>query len=193
MQKQLNEDEIINLFSNAIERNHIYPIYQPQVNHRTQCLIGAEALMRWHDPVYGMQYPNNFIPILEVNDLIFSADIHIFEEVCRFQKRCLDSHVNPLPISFNMSRFDIYNHNYVETIEDIRRSYSIPVKLLRVEITESSTIGGIDLVVDVIKKLHLYGYLVEMDDFGSGYSSLNILKDLNVDLIKLDMKFLNGK
>lgn len=91
-----------------------------------------------------------------------------------------------------MSRYDIYHDDYVDKIEHLRASYDIPVKLLHIEITESSAIGGMELVSDVLSRLHSYGYTVEMDDFGSGYLSLNVLKDLEVDVIKLDMRFLSG-
>ncbi len=91
-----------------------------------------------------------------------------------------------------MSCYDIYHDDYVDKIEHLRASYDIPVKLLHIEITESSAIGGMELVSDVLSRLHSYGYTVEMDDFGSGYLSLNVLKDLEVDVIKLDMRFLSG-
>ncbi|MCR5718324.1 MAG: EAL domain-containing protein, partial [Oscillospiraceae bacterium] len=101
--------------------------------------------------------------------------------------------ISAVPISINMSRYDIYRHNYTAEIEAIRKRYDIPVELLHVEITESSAIGGMELVSNVLSELHKVGYVVEMDDFGSGYSSLNVLKDLDVDVIKLDMRFLSGK
>ena len=139
-----------------------------------------------------MQYPSDFIPRLERHYLICRADLHVFETVCQFQKRCLDKGISAVPISINMSRYDIYHNNYIDEIENIRRKYDIPVRLLHIEITESSAIGGMELVASVLEKLHGFGYIVEMDDFGSGYSSLNVLKDLNVDVIKLDMRFLSG-
>ncbi|MCR5624372.1 MAG: EAL domain-containing protein [Lachnospiraceae bacterium] len=189
---KMTEQELIESFPDAIKYNHIFVYYQPQVNHNTGRMIGAEALIRWKHPVYGIQYPSDFIPILEKNNLIIEADIHVFRTVCDFIKRRLDAGLEIVPISVNMSRYDIYNNDYVDRIEEIRKEYDVPVKYLRIEITESSAIGGIELVKNVLEKLHSYGYLVEMDDFGSGYSSLNILKDLAVDIIKLDMVFLRG-
>ncbi|MBQ7585568.1 MAG: EAL domain-containing protein [Desulfovibrionaceae bacterium] len=193
MPKQMSEQEILDSFESALKGGDIYPYYQPQINHSTKRMIGAEALMRWLHPEFGFQSPANFIPILEKNDLIYQADIHIFESVCKFQKYCLDKELNIIPISVNMSRNDIYHHEYATEIEKIRQKYAIPVKYLRVEITETSAIAGLDLIIAVIAKLHEYGYIVEMDDFGSGYSSLNILKNLDVDIIKLDLKFLQGE
>ncbi|MBQ7607708.1 MAG: EAL domain-containing protein [Desulfovibrionaceae bacterium] len=192
MQKRMNDSELLDAFEGALRTDALFPLYQPQINHNTKHMVGAEVLMRWKDPEFGMQYPSDFIPVLEKNDLIFRADLHIFELGCRFLKKCSEQDIHLVPLSFNMSRYDIYNHTYVDALEAIRKKYDVPVKLLRIELTESSAIGGLALVTAAIEKLHSYGYIVEMDDFGSGYSSLNILKDLNVDVIKLDMKFFDG-
>ena len=192
MNRVMTEQELLDSFEDAVKDGHIYVLYQPKINHSTGRMIGAEALMRWSNPEYGMQYPSDFIPVLEKNDLIYRADLAVFESVCRFQCGCLDNGIKPVPISVNMSRCDIYRKKYVEKIEELRIKYDIPVKYIHVEITETSAIGGMELVSGVLKQLHEYGYIVEMDDFGSGYSSLNVLKDLSVDVIKLDMRFLSG-
>ena len=192
MSKRMTEQEMLGSFDEALSKGHIYVVYQPKINHSTGRMIGAEALMRWADPEHGMQFPSDFIPVLEKNDLIYRADLLVFESVCRFLRSCLDGDVIPVPISVNMSRYDIYRKDYADEIEKLRAKYDIPVKYLHVEVTETSAIGGIELVSGVLKKLHDFGYIVEMDDFGSGYSSLNILKDLAVDVIKLDMRFLSG-
>lgn len=192
MNKRMTEQELLASFDEAVSSGHIFVTYQPKINHSTGRMIGAEALMRWADPENGMQYPSDFIPVLENNDLIYRADLAVFDSVCNFIRRCLNVKINPVPVSVNMSRYDIYRKNYIEEIEKIRRKYNIPVKYLHIEITESSAIGGMELVSGVLKQLHEYGYIVEMDDFGSGYSSLNVLKDLAVDVIKLDMRFLSG-
>lgn len=190
--RRMTEQELLDSFETALTDDHIFVCYQAKVNHTTGRMIGAEALMRWRDPVYGLQYPSDFIPVLEKNDLIDRADLHVFDCVCRFQRQCLDSKITPVPISFNVSRYDIWHNSYVDDLERIRQKYDIPVSLLHVEITETSAIGGMELVSQVLDKLHRLGYIVEMDDFGSGYSSLNVLKDLEVDAIKLDMRFLSG-
>ena len=188
----MKSKEIINGIASAIREQQIFPYYQPQINHSTGRMVGAEALMRWRHPEFGLQLPSDFIPVLEINDLIYSADLHMFECVCRFLRKCLDDNLPPVPISVNMSRYDVFHHEYVDEIEKIRNQYDIPVKFLRIEITESSAIGGMKLMTETIERLKAYGYLVEMDDFGSGYSSLNILKNLDVDMIKLDIGFLEG-
>lgn len=192
MKRKMHSKEIVNGITTAIRERNLYPCYQPQINHSTGRMVGAEALMRWCHPDFGLQLPSDFIPVLEINDLIYWADLYIFECVCQFLRKCLDSGVPVVPISVNMSRYDIYHHEYVDEIEKIRKRYDIPVKFLRVEITESSAIGGMELMTKTIGRLKDCGYIVEMDDFGSGYSSLNILKNLDVDMIKLDVGFLDG-
>ncbi len=193
MEKRMTEKELLDSFAEAIKNDHIFAVYQPQINHATGRMVGAEALMRWKHPEFGMQYPSDFIPVLENQGLIDRADLHIFESVCRLQRKCLDEEIPVVPISFNVSRYDIVHRGYADEMESVRKKYDVPVHLLRVEITESSAIGGMELVTGVLNKFHEYGYVVEMDDFGSGYSSLNVLKDLNVDILKLDMKFLSGE
>ena len=186
-----SRDEIKEKFDNALGSGDVYVCYQPQMNHITGQMIGAEALIRWRDPDDGFQSPADFIPVLEEEGLIFKADLFVFEEVCKLIKSLMKKDTLPVPISVNMSQLDITGRNrYVESIEAIRSRYNIPVKYLRIEITETFAIHGKDPIVNALSELHRYGYLVEMDDFGSGYSSLNILKDLEVDIIKLDMGFL---
>lgn len=190
--RRMSEEELIKRFEEAIEKNYICPFYQMQINHSTKRLVGAEALMRFIDPDFGIQYPNDFIPVFEKNGLMAKADLHIFECVCKFLKKCINNNQNPVPISINLSRYDLLDEKLVEKLEEIRKQYDIPVRLLRIEITESAAIDGMTIISCSLEKFHQYGYLVEMDDFGSGYSSLNILKDLEFDVIKLDLRFLSG-
>ena len=170
MKRKMHSKEIVNGITTAIRERNLYPCYQPQINHSTGRMVGAEALMRWCHPDFGLQLPSDFIPVLEINDLIYWADLYIFECVCQFLRKCLDNGTPVVPISVNMSRYDIYHHEYVDEIEKIRKRYDIPVKFLRVEITESSAIGGMELMVKTIGRLKDCGYIVEMDDFGSGRS-----------------------
>lgn len=188
----MTERELVAFFDEAVDYGYIYNVYQPKINQETGRMIGAEALMRLKHPLYGTQMPSDFIPVFEKNDLVFSADLTVCENVCKFLRRCLDNGIPLVPISVNMSRYDVYNHDYVEQVEAIRNEYDIPAQYIHIEITETSAIGGMDLMTDVIDKFHELGFKVEMDDFGSGYSSLNILKDLDIDVIKLDMNFLTG-
>ncbi len=192
MKKKMKSKDIVNGIASAIRERQLSPCYQPQINHSTGRMVGAEALMRWHHPDFGPQLPSDFIPVLEINDQIYSADIFMFECVCQFLRKCLDTGIPLVPIAVNMSRYDVFHHEYVDEIEKIRKQYDIPIKFLRIEITESSAIGGMELMTKTIGQLKACGYIVEMDDFGSGYSSLNILKNLDVDMLKLDIGFLDG-
>lgn len=188
----MTPEEFVADFASAVEHGDIFPHYQPQYNHATGRVVGAEALMRWESPEHGRQYPNDFIPALEEAGLIVDADLFLFEQICRFHKGCAEGGRKSVPVSFNVSRLDLADDRYLRRLEEIRESYGVPVELLRAEITESSAVGGLDLVASSIRWMHDHGYVVEMDDFGAGYSSLNILKDLPFDIIKLDMAFLRG-
>ena len=189
----LGEQEIVGMMSTALAEKHFVVYYQPQYNHSTGTLLCAEALVRWKHPEKGLISPGVFIPIFEKNGFITKLDLYVFEEVCIFLKKCMDSGINVVPISSNFSRHDIFQQDFVEKLEQIRAKYDIPVNYLRIEITESAVMGSSQLINEVVRKLHYHGYIVEMDDFGSGYSSLNVLKDIDLDVIKLDMLFMNEK
>lgn len=188
----LTEKEIIEFSADAFARNQFQAYYQPQYNHSTGMMIGAEALIRWVHPVLGIITPGDFIPVFERHEIITRLDLYVFDKVCAFVRKCIDAHYSLVPVSVNITRQDIYSPEFVENLERIRAKYDVPARFLRFEITESSAFGSTSFVNLIIKKLHDAGYLVEMDDFGSGFSSLNVLKDLDVDVIKLDLAFLRG-
>jgi len=191
--EMLGEQEITGIMATALAEKHFVVYYQPQYNHSTGMLLGAEALVRWKHPEKGLISPGVFIPIFEKTGFITKLDLYVFEQNCSFIRNCMDRGYAVVPISTNFSRHDIYQPDFVESLEKIRLKYDIPSKYLCVEITESAVIGNVNHVNEVIEKLHQYGYVVEMDDFGSGYSSLNVLKDIELDVIKLDMLFLEDQ
>lgn len=186
----LTEQEITGLMSQALENGEFKIYYQPQYNHSTGMLTGAEALVRWAHPEKGLISPGVFIPVFEKNGFITKLDMYVFEQVCRFLRKCIDNNLHIVPISSNLTRYDIFCQGFIENLEEIRKKYDVPSKYLRIEITESAALGNSEFINDAVRRLHNFGYIVEMDDFGSGYSSLNILKDIDFDVIKLDMKFL---
>ncbi len=190
--EMISEQEIAGEMNTAIADEQFVIYYQPQYNHSTGTLVGAEALVRWMHPEKGMISPAKFIPIFEKNGSITRLDLYVFDKVARFLKHSMDNGFSIVPISVNFSKNDIFSTNFVETLESIREKYGVPSKYLRVEITESVLIGNNRSVNEILKKLHDCGYIIEMDDFGSGYSSLNVLKDLDFDIIKLDMLFLQS-
>ena len=186
----LSEQEISGIMLTALQEKQFVVYYQPQYNHSTGMLVGAEALVRWMHPDRGMISPGIFIPIFEKNGFITRLDLYVFEEVCIFLRKCMDEGLPIVPVSSNFARYDIFQPNFVEKLEALREKYQIPSQYLRVEITESAIIGGSKYANEIVHKLHDCGYVVEMDDFGSGYSSLNVLKDIELDIIKLDMLFM---
>ena len=189
----LSEQEITGSMIAALHKEQFVVYYQPQYNHSTGMLVGAEALVRWNHPEKGVISPGIFIPIFEKNGFITKLDLHVFEQACRFLHACKEKGLPLVPVSTNFSRYDIFQPDFVERLEEIRSRYDVSPGNLRAEITESAIMGSSQQTNEVIRKLHEQGYLVEMDDFGSGYSSLNVLKDIELDIIKLDMMFLENR
>ena len=188
----LEEQELMDDIETALQEEEFELYYQPQVNYEDGTLIGAEALVRWNHPERGLLSPAIFIPLFEKNGLITRLDHYVWDHCCR-QIRCWrdrfpDSEL--LPISVNVSRMDIYAPKLCRMLLDIVRKYDLPVSALKLEITESAYMENPQQLVDTVRELQEAGFTVQMDDFGSGYSSLNTLKDVAVDVLKLDMKFL---
>lgn len=190
-EQMITEQEITGLMNASLKNRQFEVYYQPQYDHKQGSLIGAEALVRWNHPDKGMISPANFIPVFEKNGFIVQLDAYVFEEVCKFIKHCMEEGLPVVPVSVNLTRYDIFSPNFIESLEETRKKYGISPKYLRVEITESAALGNSQFINEAVRKLHQFGYFVEMDDFGSGYSSLNILKDIDFDMIKLDMRFLH--
>lgn len=192
-ERLLTEQEVTGMMRAALKGEHFVIHYQPQYNHSTGMLVGAEALVRWCHPEKGLIPPGRFIPVFEKNGFITKLDMYVFEKVCIFLRKCIDKNLPVVPVSTNLTRYDIFAPNFIEMLEETRKKYDVPSKYIRVEITESAALGNSQFINAAVRKLHNYGYIVEMDDFGSGYSSLNILKDIDFDIIKLDMRFLESK
>lgn len=184
------EQQIIAEMDNALPERQFEVWFQPQYNHSTSALIGAEALVRWAHPQRGLISPSIFIPIFEQNGFIYELDKYVWEETCRYLRKWIDEGRNPLPVSVNISRYDLFRADMTETIIGLISKYDIPVELLRLEITESAFAKSTKLIVRKVKELLSYGFTLEIDDFGSGYSSLNTLKSVPAQILKLDMKFL---
>ncbi len=188
----LSEQEIVSSMNSALEENQFVVYYQPQYDHSTGMIIGAEALVRWAHPEKGLIPPNAFIPLFERNGFIDRLDHYVFEQVCQFLRHCIDRGYALIPISINFSMGDVYSHNFVEGLENIRKKYDVPSRLLRIELTERILISNSSIINEIFRELHECGYIIELDDFGSGYSSLTTLKNLDVDIVKLDMLFLEN-
>lgn len=193
------EQFIINEVNKAIDEEQFEVFLQPKINLVTDKSYGAEALVRWKHPERGMISPGEFIPVYERNGIIGRLDQYMWRHVCMLLRRWIDEGKNPNPISVNVSRVNIYNPHLVEILKKLITEYRIPAGLLNLELTESAFMEDQALVMKTMSRLHDIGFKIMMDDFGSGYSSLNVLKDMEVDYLKVDMKFLqqdqefNGK
>lgn len=175
----------------AIRENQFEVYYQPVCNASDGTIISAEALVRWRHPERGLVAPDVFIPLFERNGYIHILDRYIWDRVCAMLKRRLDEGRDVVPISTNVSQIDFYNKHLCEDIIEIVEKYGLDPHLLRLEVTESAYSDDPNRVREIVKKLQDYGFIIMMDDFGSGYSSFNTLKDLPVDILKIDMKFMD--
>ena len=184
----VSEQRILDDVLDALNDGEFEPWFQPQYNHATGAMIGAEALARWRrDGAYVS--PAQFVPVLEQSGLIYRMDRYIWEQVCVRLRRWIDEGRDPLPVSVNVSRRDIVQEDFIEVLTGIVKKYDIPIHLLRLEITESAFADSTHRIIDRVNELIRLGYTVEIDDFGSGYSTLNSLKDVPATILKLDMRF----
>ena len=190
-QQILHEQQIISEMYDALLDGQFEPWFQPQFNHATGAMIGAEALIRWRHPKDGLLIPpGDFIPIFERNGFIYELDKYVWEQTCRVLRDLIDGGQQPLPISINISRYDVFREDFVDVILALTEKYAVPRQLLWLEITESAFAESTEQIVAAFRRLIELGFTVEIDDFGSGYSSLNTLKDVPAAILKLDMKFL---
>ncbi len=190
-QRVRQEQEITHEMQQALDNEEFLVYFQPKYNTQTKTPYGAEALVRWKHPDKGMISPGLFIPVFEQNGFVGKLDYYIWEKVCMYIRKWIDMGIHPAPVSVNMSRAEITNPQLVEMLTGLTRKYDIPTSLLNLELTESAYMDNPDAINNVIFKLHEAGFIILMDDFGSGYSSLNTLKDIEVDILKIDMKFLS--
>ena len=183
---------IVTHIDEAIKNGYLKAYYQPVVWSKGRTLCGVEALARWIDPKYGFLSPGKFVPVLESSQLIYKLDKEILRLVCQDIRHNLDNNLPVLPVSINFSRADFGVIDIVQVVEETVEQYDIPHDLLHIEITESALTDEEDTLKNTINHLHEKGFATWLDDFGSGYSSFNVLKDYEFDVLKLDMKFLTG-
>ncbi len=181
---------IVSDMERAMKEEEFVLYLQPKYGLAEYKLKGAEVLVRWITPEKGMVSPGKFIPVFEKNGLIMKLDYYIWDKSCRLIRNWLDRGLEPFPISVNISRVSMYNPRIVEEIYDLTVKYNIPPKYFQLELTESAYTDNPGTIKKAMRQLQEYGFTILMDDFGSGYSSLNVLKDISVDVLKLDMKFM---
>lgn len=175
--------------ASALEKEEFVVYYQPKYDPRTDELEGAEALIRWNSEKFGFVSPGKFIPIFEANGFIKEIDHYMIAHVARDQKAWIDKGLKCVPVSVNVSRAHFVETDLAEEIRDIVDKEGCPHDLIEIELTESAFFDNKEVLLTTIDKLKEYGFSVSMDDFGSGYSSLNSLKDLPLDVLKLDAGF----
>ncbi|MFW4355904.1 EAL domain-containing protein [Gordonibacter sp. KGMB07426] len=191
----LKEQQLAGEMVKALEEGQFVPYFQPQYRYAAGRMTGAEVLARWNHPERGLVSPAEFIPVLERNGLIARLDYYLWEQACSCLRDWIDRlGADRVPrLSVNLSRADIYRADLCSYLNDLLRRYNLPTDLLHLEITETAYMEAPEQLVDAVTKLRAAGFVVEMDDFGSGYSSLNTLKDVPVDALKIDMGFLDAR
>ena len=183
---------IINNFDQAIENEHIKVFYQPVVDAKTGNVCGLEALSRWDDPTYGFLPPGDFIETLEEYHQIHRLDMFVVDRVCRDIDAAKKAGRKVLPISLNFSRLDFDSLNLAKEVGDCLEKYNIDKTAIHIEVTESTLSEDDEKLKEELKSFRSQGYALWLDDFGSGYSGLNVLKEYDFDLMKIDMKFLSN-
>lgn len=187
---QLREKEIRDHMEAAIAQGEFQVFYQPKVDMSTREIIGAEALIRWNHSSLGFLSPGEFLPILEQNGLITEVDFFVLEQVCRLIEKWIDAGQKPIVISVNQSRANFIKSNYIERLQNMIIQYNIPPGHIELEITET-LFGQESISNEMIKKMKSIGLLISIDDFGSGYSSLHLLHQISVDILKIDKGLLD--
>jgi diguanylate cyclase (GGDEF)-like protein/PAS domain S-box-containing protein len=188
----IKEQRIINNMKNALKNEEFVLYLQPKYELQRNSIAGAEVLVRWITADGRMISPGEFIPVFERNGFILKLDQYVWEKTCQLLAGWRDEGRKIFPVSVNISRVSLYNPKIVDVICGLTEKYNIPPEWLQLELTESAYTGNPKAIKEMMEQLQKKGFSILMDDFGSGYSSLNVLKDIAVDVLKIDMKFLDG-
>lgn len=183
------EKELEMKMQRALRNGEFVPFLQPKYELENETIGGAEALVRWVDPVEGLIFPNEFIPLFERNGFIVELDLYMFEQVCQLIERWKRNGYKIIPVSVNMSRGHFAVPGFFRRYQEILEKYDIPENSIEIELTESLFYNELSMLKGLINEIHDAGMLCSIDDFGSGYSSLNMLKEVKVDALKLDRAF----
>ena len=188
-QNALRQKEIEGRMETALCRGEFQLFLQPKYDLEHEAIAGAESLVRWKLGDETMVYPDSFIPLFEKNGFITKLDLYMFEKTCEVMSGWIAQGLAPVVVSVNFSRLHLSNPTFVQTLCDLADRHQTPHKLLEIEITESTMFNNEDRLIQVLEQLHQAGFTLSMDDFGSGYSSLGLLKNIPVDEIKIDRSF----
>lgn len=190
--QQLWERKVENEMEKALVKKEFKLYLQPKYSTKEEALAGAEALVRWIHPEEGFIPPNKFIPIFEKNGFILQLDDYMLEQVAMQQAKWIEEGKDVFPISVNVSRAHFTREDLAEHICKIVDKYNVPHNVIELELTESAFFDDKPVLIRTVKALRDYGFIVSMDDFGAGYSSLNSLKELSIDVLKIDADFFRG-
>ena len=192
-QQMLAEQEIENEMERALNEKQFYIVIQPKYNPKTNKIVGGETLVRWQHPQKGIVSPGLFINVFERNGFIIHLDYFVWEETCKIQAEMKKKGIQTVPISINVSRAHFYGSELQRKLKELIQKYNLETRDIELEITESICGEDSEGIYDIIRELQKDGYKIAMDDFGSGYSSLNMLKEMPLDILKMDLKFLDGE
>ncbi len=187
----LKEQQMMRDVDAAIENREFFVMYQPIINVKSKRIVSAEALVRWRKSDGTIVSPADFVPVFEKNGFVSRLDLYVCEEVCKFQSRRIRQGLPVVPVSVNLSRIDFYNNNLNSDICALLDQYILSPECLKLEITESAYMDRPQELMEMIARFQNSGFQVLMDDFGSGFSSLNMLKDVSADILKIDMRFMD--
>lgn len=183
------EKQLEDMMESALQNQEFQVYLQPKYRTQTEQIGGAEALVRWVSTSEGMIYPDEFISLFEKNGFIIQLDLWVFEKVCQTIRKWLDAGYEPVKLSVNCSRMHLKNPRFFDRYCDIAATYDIPPNLIEIELTETTVFNNVDQLTSTIEEIQQAGFGCSMDDFGSGYSSLNLIQDIPVDTLKLDKIF----
>ncbi len=188
--RRVEEKELEYEAKEALGNNEFVVYFQPKYEVSTEQIIGAEALVRWNHPVRGVLSPGSFIPVFEFNGFIVDLDLYVLGQVCELISAWLKVGITPVCISVNLSRVHLHEHDLVDQLLAVVNRYNVPPEYIEFELTESAFYEETESLLRVMSDIKKAGFRLSMDDFGSGYSSLNLLRRLPVDVLKLDKVFL---
>jgi len=192
MKERIEAQAIYNDFLKALEKKEFGFYIQPQFDTRTNSVNGGEALVRWNHPVNGVMSPNLFVPVLEKTDYISDLDYCIWEKVAKTLRDWKDKGFENYYLSVNISAKDFYYIDVYEVLTGLVKKYEINPKNMNLEVTETILMSNVAMHQNILSRLRDFGFTIEMDDFGSGYSSLSTLRNLSMDVLKIDMEFLRS-
>lgn len=182
--------QLLNDAAGAMERNEFVPYFLPKYDLETRRIVGAETLARWNHPQKGIIMPQVFLPMLEQNGNIMELDMYMLEEACKLIKTWTENEAMPVPLSVNIAPVNIYKNDFFERIMGVTKKYNVPPCLIELELSEEALFENSEYLTEPIAELKAEGFLLTIDNFGAKYTSLSSMKDMPVDLVKLDRNYL---